>query len=205
MASEVVVVVWRVGSEEEDNKEKEAPALRRHFGSPSRGPSGAFLVLVRYLSRAVCQSFRGPLQAVLWQEGALRTTIMRKDGDDSQRVNRVIQACGTHCLICCVDLVRAPLNPEESQTCGNNSQKLKLTCCSTHHSFRTHHAALVVLLLDAIHDEREHLRFAHMHQMSDVMETPAPQDGSTSRKRGHPLRSRPRPSLACNLTERRAV
>ena len=60
--------------------EEGASALRRPFRCPSRGLSGTFLVLVQYLSRAVYQPFRAG-----------------KDGDDLQRVNRVVHAWGTHC------------------------------------------------------------------------------------------------------------
>ena len=73
------MVVVCGGREVRKNVEGEegASALRRPFGRSSRG-----------LSRASHQSFRGPLPA--------------QDGDDSQRVNRVIQARGTHCHYCYV-------------------------------------------------------------------------------------------------------
>ena len=42
-------------------------------------------------------------------------------------------------------------------------------------------------------DEREHLRFVHLHQLRDVMETPGPQDGGQlPRSLAYHLRSRPR-------------
>ena len=70
------------------------------------------------------------------------TTITEKDGDDSQRVNRVVQACGTHCHFCCVDLVCA------RSTHKNHTQtNCKMSYCFFHHTFRTHHAALDLSLL----------------------------------------------------------
>ena len=94
---------WREGREEEgrgrrEGREKGSLSHEKPFGSPSRGPSGALLVLVRYLFRAVYQSFRGPFLAQSCGKGTL--TITGKNGDDSQRVDRVIQACGTHCHVC---------------------------------------------------------------------------------------------------------
>ena len=53
------------GREEEGGEiwRRVASALKRPFGHPFRGLSGTFPVLVRYLSGASCQSFRGPLPA----------------------------------------------------------------------------------------------------------------------------------------------
>ena len=67
--------------------EEKASALRRPFGGPYRGPSGALLVLIRCLSGDSYRPSQAPNGAVLWQENALRTTITGKDGDDSQRAN----------------------------------------------------------------------------------------------------------------------
>ena len=63
---------WWEASVEEGKREEEASALR---------------------------TLRAPVPR---QEGALGTTITGKDGDDPQPVNRVIQACGTHCHYCYV-------------------------------------------------------------------------------------------------------
>ena len=93
------VVVDRGGKEVKRRVEgeEEASALRRPFGRQSPGSSGALVVLVRYLPRVVdlCQCSPEAMSAH-------RTTITGKDGDDSQRVNRVTQACGTPCHFCCV-------------------------------------------------------------------------------------------------------
>ena len=82
--------MWRVGAEEEGGLEK-ASALRRPCGRPARGPSGALLVLVQCLTEAFTGPFGDRRNPVA--RGALRTTIMGEGGDDSQRVNRVIDAC----------------------------------------------------------------------------------------------------------------
>ena len=111
----VVVVVWReVGEEEEGrggglNLEE---TLRARLSRPFR--SAPLLV---------CHSgaLIGPSGCLFWRSpvarGALRTTITGEGGEDSQRVNRIGQACGARChfllcafgpcpLICfCFDLV----------------------------------------------------------------------------------------------------
>ena len=111
-------------------------ALRRPFGRPSCDPSGALVVLVRYLCRTVYQSFRGPLPAQSCGKGArLRTTVAGKDGDDLQRVWYSLSFLYVWFGPC-------QLDSEESHPCGKKSPKRKPTHRSAHHSFRTHHAAL---------------------------------------------------------------
>ena len=85
--------VWREGGEEERGRRGGGLCLEETFWAPvpRRNPSGARLVPFGDL----CQ--RSPVA-----RSALRTTITGKDGGDSQRVNRVIQACGTHCHYCYV-------------------------------------------------------------------------------------------------------
>ena len=95
-------------------------------------PSGARLVPFKEL----LSPFQAPNGAVLWQGSALRTTITGKDGDDSQRANRVLHACGTQSHNCYLWIQSVP---------AHIPKKMKiiiLTCCSAHHSFRTHHAAV---------------------------------------------------------------
>ena len=82
-----VAVCGGWGAEEEGGLEK-ASALRRPCGRPARGPSGALLVLVQCLTGAFTGPFGDRRSPVA--RGALRTTIMGEGGDDSQRVNRVI-------------------------------------------------------------------------------------------------------------------
>ena len=113
--------------------------LEETLRAPVPRLSGTLLMLVRYLSRAVYQSFRRPFSgAVPWQGGALRTTITGKDSDGSQRANRVVLT--VIIVVCGFSL--CPLNPEESHTKKRKFQKCKMSYCSAHHTFRTRHAAL---------------------------------------------------------------
>ena len=64
-----------------------------------------------------------------------------KNGDDSQPVNRVIQACGTHCHECYLWIQSVPAQPRRITCEKMFSKNKKFTCCSAHHSFRTHHPA----------------------------------------------------------------
>ena len=79
MATVVVVCGGREVKRRVRGKE-EARALRRRFGTLSAG----------LLEPSWCSSraFLGPL----WQGSALRTTISREGGDDSQRVDRAMQS-----------------------------------------------------------------------------------------------------------------
>ena len=88
---EVVVVVWREGSEEERGRRRGAA----NFQEPFWCSSGAF-------PRPLISPFGDLCQRSPVARSALRTTITGKDGDDSQRVHRVIQACGTHRHYCYV-------------------------------------------------------------------------------------------------------
>ena len=85
---------------------KEALSLKETLRAPF---PGFFRNLSGALLGAFLGAFIGP-SGDLWQGGALRTTITGEGGDDSQRVNRVIPACGTHRHVCyvCI-LVRAQL------------------------------------------------------------------------------------------------
>ena len=106
-----VEVEERREGEEEDGRmggEEKASALKRQFGCPYRGPSGALLVLVRCLSGNSYRPFQAPDGAVLWQRRALRTTMTGKNGDDSQRANRIIHACDPHCHFCYVWIQSVP-------------------------------------------------------------------------------------------------
>ena len=78
--------------------EEEASASRRTFWRPSRGPSEALVVLVRYL--------RGPLLAQSCGKGALHTTITGRDGDDTTCESRHSSVWYS---LSCVDSVRAHL------------------------------------------------------------------------------------------------
>ena len=74
-------------------------------GEEERGGGGGGLCLdLRTPSDARPVPFPGPLTSPFgtFASAVLRTTITGKDGDDSQSVNRVIQAYGTHCYFCYV-------------------------------------------------------------------------------------------------------
>ena len=78
----------------------------------------------RWSSSGAVRSFRAAFSgAVLWQRNALRTTITGEGGDDSQRVNRVIQASGAHCHFVVCACSPCPLNEEKSHPCPKNSLK----------------------------------------------------------------------------------
>ena len=85
--------------------ESSLPATRAPFLEPFWCSSGAILgALIGLLGR--------PSLAQSCGKTPLRTTITGDGGDDSQRVIRVIQTCGTHCHFSCVHFVLCPLNPE---------------------------------------------------------------------------------------------
>ena len=100
IASEVVVVCVE-GRSREGDRGGGGLCLEETLQGPSRDPSGALLVLVQFLSGALVGPFGGPVLVQSCGKRA-RSAPPGKDGEDSQRVNRVIQACGTHCHVCFV-------------------------------------------------------------------------------------------------------
>ena len=92
-------------------------------GRPSRSLSRTLLVLVRPLISPFGDLCKGSPMA----RSAPLTTITGKDWDDSQHANRVIQACGTHCIFVMCGFSLCPINPEESHTCGKISKNVKMS------------------------------------------------------------------------------
>ena len=80
---------------------------------PCGDPAGALPAALLEPSWCSSRTFQGPFISpfgdFLAQQGcALRITITGKDGDDSQRSNSVIQACGSRCHFCYVWIQSVP-------------------------------------------------------------------------------------------------
>ena len=92
--------------------------------------------------------------------GTFASAVLWHDHGKRRRRLTTCQSCHSSVwyslsLLLCVDVVCARSNPEESHTKKNLFQKCKMSYCSAHQTFRTHHAALEasrMMLLSAMLD-----------------------------------------------------